>query len=185
MGSRLLRPVILSVLVLLLVAGSAPILAGAANPSSDARASGGYSDLVNYGTAWVPQSRNSFARFRPMGWGMEAKVKPVGVGNQWVHIPIPFMSVEEESPVLIEYVEFCAMSSNGAATMPTDFDLWSDGGRFESQAVTWPADNGRHCIGITLSPPVWQDSLGVSVSLHFANTADQITLYKAWARVRP
>jgi hypothetical protein len=185
MGSRTLRPVILSVLVLLLVAGSAPILAGAAGPSSDVRASEGYSDLVNYGTAWVPQSRNSFARFRPMGWGMEAKVKPVGVGDQWVHIPIPLTSVAEGSAVLIEYVEFCALSSNGAGTAPTAFHLWSDGGRFKTTTVTWPADNGRHCIGITVSPPVWKDSLGVSVSLHFANTTDQITLYKAWARVRP
>jgi len=184
MGSRRIRFAILAVLVLLLVTGSTPILAGAAD-TPDQRASEGYSDLVNYGTAWVPQSRNSFARFRPMGWGMEAKVKPVGVGDQWVHIPIPFMSVGEGSPVLIEYVEFCAMSSNGAASAPTTFHLWSDGGRFKIGPVTWPADNDRHCIGVTLSPPVWEDSLGVSVSLHFANTTDQITLYKAWARVRP
>lgn len=120
-----------------------------------------------------------------MDWGIEAKVKPVGVGDQWAHIPIPFMSVEEGSPVLIEYVEFCVMSSNGAASGPTAFYLWSDGGRLRIVPVIWPADNLRHCMGVTLSPPVWEDSLGVSVSLHFANTTDQITPYKAWARVRP
>jgi hypothetical protein len=185
MGSRTLRPAVLSVLVLLLVAGSAPILAGAAGPSSDVRASEGNTDVVAFGTAWVPQSRSRFAVWRPMGWGTEVKVKASGVGDQWVHIPLPYASVEEGTAVTLYYVEFCAKSSNGAATKPVTMDIWTDAGRLTSQSVAWAANNSRQCWGYTLAAPTWVESLGFSVKLHFASTGDMITLYKAWAHVGP
>jgi len=184
MKSRMIRPAVLAVLVLLLVSGSVPILAGASS-APDTRASEGYSDLVNYGTAWVPQYRNKFSAWRPMGWGIEAKVKAAGVGDQWVHIPIPLMSVEEGTFVKIAYVEFCAKSSNGAVTKPIRMHLRTDAGLFGDQAVVWAANNNRQCFGITLSPAVWRESLGVSVLVHFANTSDMMTFYKAWVHLVP
>ena len=187
MKSRMIRPAVLAVLLVLLVSGSVPILAGASS-APDTRASEGYSDLVGYGTSWVPQSRSKFSAWRPMGWGIEAKVKAAGVGDQWVHIPIPFMSVEEGTGMKVAYVEFCAQSSNGAATKPVRMHLRSEGGAvgiFGDQAVVWAANNNRQCFGINLSPPVWKESLGVSVLVHFANTSDMITLYKAWVHLVP
>jgi hypothetical protein len=184
MKSRMIRPAVLAVLVLLLVSGSVPILAGASS-APDTRASEGYSDLVNFGTAWVPQSRSKFSAWRPMGWGIEARVKPAGVGDQWVHIPIPFMAVEEGTAVKIAYVEFCAKSSNGGFTKPIRMHLRSEDTLFGDQAVVWAANNSRQCFHIELSPAVWQQSLGVSVLVHFASTSDMMTFYKAWVRVIP
>jgi hypothetical protein len=186
MRSRMVRPAILALLVLLLVAGSAPILAGAAGQPATERVSTGFTDVVNYGTAWVPELRGKFALWRPYGWGTEARVKAAGVGTQWVHIPLPLLSYNEGSALYVSYVEFCAKSSNGAQTRPVKLDIWADtNDRFVSQVVTWAPNNSRQCVGATLSPAVWKASLGVSVQLNFANTTDTITLYKAWAHLVP
>jgi hypothetical protein len=184
MKSRTIRPAVLAVLVVLLVSGSVPILAGASS-GTDVRASEGASDLVSYGTSWVPQYRSKFSAWRPMGWGIEAKVKAAGVGDQWVHIPIPLMSFGEGSALYISYVEFCAKSSNGAATKPITMHLRDMDSLVASEPVVWAPNNSYQCFGITLNPPVWRQSLGISVLVHFANTNDMITLYKGWARVAP
>jgi hypothetical protein len=190
MAGRLVKPAVFVLLVLMLVAGSGALLAGASPAGQSALGSTApristNTDLVAHGTAWVPEARSKFSRWVPKGWGIEAKVKAAGVGDVWVHIPIPDETVANGTVMNLVYVEFCAKSSNGAQTMPTRMDLWAFDTRFKSQAVTWPADNAIHCWGITFSPVTWQQSLGVSVLLHFANTTDQITLYKAWARVQP
>lgn len=191
MRSRILRPTILALLVLLLIAGSAPILAGADTP--DTRASTGSTDVVAYGTAWVPELKGAFgARWKTYGWGVEARVKDARApGYQWVHIPIPYIAREENSVVYLDYVEFCAKSSAGAQTKPTDLHLWEENAtaagatRFHTQTIAWPADNNTHCIGVNLNPNVYKQSLGISVRLYFANGTDTITLMKAWARVTP
>ncbi len=88
MKTRYLRPTILALLVLLVVAGSAPILAGATAPAP--RAATGFVDTVSFGTAWVPQNRLAYGnRWIYYGWGVQADVKPAHAGStQWVHIPI-------------------------------------------------------------------------------------------------
>jgi len=190
MRSKIFRPTILGLLVLLVVAGSAPILAAADNPAVGPRASEGYTDLVANGTAWVPEMRNHYQLWKWFGWGVEARLKAARApGYEWVHIPIPYISVEEGSAVKLDYVEFCARSSNGAATRPVQIDLWEDTAagatRFYSGAITWTANNNRQCFGVDINPDDWKESLGMSVQLYFANSTDKITLYKAWARVRP
>ena len=188
MRSRILRPTILALLVLLLIAGSAPILAGADTPEQ--RASSGPSDLVAFGTSWVPQLRGAFGnKWITYGWGVEAKVKPARApGYQWVHIPIPYMSVEEGTAVKLDLVQFCAKSSNGAATKPTDVHVWVDSNthatRIATQAITWASNNDKQCVTVNLAD-TWYASVGLSVALYFANANDTITLYKAWARVVP
>lgn len=191
MKSRITRPAVLAVLVVLLVSGSVPILAGASS-APDTRASEGYSDLVAYGTSWVPEVRNHFAQWKPFGWGIQAKLKAAQAPTyEWVHIPIPYMSVAEGTAVKLDLVEFCAKSSNGAATKPTDIHLWEEnvttGGstRFYTGAVTWAPNNNTQCWSVDINPNVWKQSLGISVRLYFANGNDTITLMKAWARVTP
>jgi hypothetical protein len=140
-------------------------------------------DFTNHGTAWVPQVGTSFSLFSPKGLGMLTKVKVAG--QQWVHIPMPYPSVIAGSGMYIAHVEFCAISTNGTSTRPIRWELWSNSGRFYVANITWPADNAEHCISHAFAAPVWQEDLGISVLLKFANTTDQITLRKAWVRVVP
>lgn len=189
MRTRLLRPTILALLVLLVVGGSAPILAGADTP--EPRAATGYVDTVSFGTDWVPELRGAFGNhWYYYGWGVVADVKPARAGTgQWVHIPINVLSFNEGSALKVSYVEFCAKSSNGAQVRPTHFHLWETTATgqtrfYENNSVAWPADNAWHCIGADV-PDTWRQSLGVSVRVYFGNETDTITLGKAWARLVP
>lgn len=188
MRTRFLRPVILALLVLLVVAGSAPILAGADTP--EPRTATGFVDSVSFGTAWRPELSGAFgARWKTYGWGVEARVKDARApGYQWVHIPITLLSYNEGSQLRVASVQFCARSSAGAQTKPTEIHLWEETGgapvRFHTQSISWPADNAYHCV--TADPPdSWRQSLGISVRLYFANGTDTITLGKAWAHLVP
>jgi len=79
-------------------------------------------------------------------------------------------------------------STNGAQTHPVQVDLWADAGnhasRFYTGAVTWTANNNKQCITVDV-PNAWHESLGISVRIYFASSADKMYLYKAWARVTP
>ena len=189
MRSKIFRPTILGLLVLLLVAGSAPMLASADDPGLEPRALTGPSDLVAYGNAWVPEMRNHFAQWKWFGWGMQAKLKAARApGYEWVHIPIPYISAWDGTATDLDLVQFCMRSTNGAATRPVQVDLWSDQGnhatRFYTGAVTWTANNNKQCITVDVAN-AWHESLGLSVRIYFANGDDIMYLYKAWARVRP
>lgn len=176
-------PVLLIVLVSALTAGGSPQAARAADPATDAptaRAVGTIT-LTSQGTSWVPEVRSKFSRWRPVGWGVQAKVKAAGVGDQWVHIEVPTAPFVNGYVTGVYSVQFCAQSSNGAQTRPIRVDLWDGTTRFRSEPVTWWADNAAHCWVIEISPAHWMATVGVSVLLHFANTADQITLQSAAA----
>lgn len=188
MRLRPLRPVVLTTLVLLLVAGSAPILATADETAAPAdvesRATVGATHFVAHGTGWVPERRAKFSTWLYRGWGTEIKVKAATVGqDQWVHIPIPITTYMDGTWLEISSVEFCARSSNGAQTKPVMVDLWSDT-RFKRQSITWAANNNKQCVSIPVGP-TWEESLGVSVLLDFGSSSDTITLYKAWAVLEP
>jgi len=148
---------------------------------SDARASSGDTDMVAHGTAWVAERRGKFKMFKPFGWGTKMKIK-VGPSNEWVHIPIPYMSRIENDRTWVEYVEFCGRSSNGALTKPIRLDVWNNRSRIASVTISWAANNNVQCHGISFSPKVMAQSLGLSVLLHFDSTTDNITLYKGWVR---
>ena len=107
MKHRIFRPLALVPLVLLLIVGSSAVLlaADATEPAAgtDAdteRTVTGFSDLVAYGTAWVPQQRWRFSLWRPMGWGTEVRSKAAHVGvDRWVHIPLPLITVHDSTSI--------------------------------------------------------------------------------------
>lgn len=139
-----------------------------------------WTDISVHGTMWRPENSAQFAMYKPYGWGIATKVK--AIGNQWVHIPIPYITYLEDVGQKVRYVQFCAQSSAGAATRPTALHLWTGNTRFYAGAVAWPANNNLNCWGVTFSPGVWRADLGVSVLLYYANITHTITLYKAWAQ---
>lgn len=140
------------------------------------------SDFAVHGSSWARESPSMFSSFKVMGWGTAAKVK--AAGYQWVHISIPYLTYIEDIPQYVRYVEFCAASTNGASTKPVKLDVWAHTTRISSTAISWPADNGIHCYGVTYNPAVWKQDIGVSVQLYFANSTDKITLYKAWLQTQ-
>jgi hypothetical protein len=182
---RLWFPVLMAALVSTLVAGSSPPVAKAADPTAPAaegsaipRAAGTLT-LTSQGTAWVPEVRTRFSRWRQVGWGTQAKVKAAGVGDQWVHIQVPGAPFVNGYVTGIYSAQFCASSSNGAQTRPVQIDMWNGSTRFYSAPITWWADNAEHCWVVDFSPARFTVTVGISVLLHFANTTDQITL--GWA----
>jgi len=76
-------------------------------------------------------------------------------------------------------VEFCARSSNGNRTKPTQMDIWSYGTQISTQSISWASNNNIQCFSHTFNPRVFYRDVSISVRLHFANLADQITLYRA------
>jgi len=138
----------------------------------------GRTDIAVQGTLWRPERPRQFSLFQVKGWGIETKKKVAG--DEWVHITVPLITRLENRLQKIGKVEFCAKSTNGTATKPVRIDLWANKAQFKSQVIAWPADNNYHCIAISFSPAIWKESLGISVLFHYANSADRITLYKAW-----
>lgn len=141
-----------------------------------------FTDFAIHGTAWVKEG-NTTSKFKYMGWGTEVKAK--AAGNIWVHIPIPFNTYINGVPQKVQHIEFCAKSSHGAVTKPTDFHVRTSQARVKMVYLNWPVDNYYHCGWVNFNPPVWYEDIGLSVLLHFDNTTDQITLYKAWLRTVP
>jgi len=178
-------PVLVGLLVLVLVTGSSPLVAGADNPAAPAAVENptaralGTLTLGSHGTAWVPERARQFSLWRPYGWGTAAKVKLTGIGDQWVHIQVPAASFLNGYLTGLYSAQFCARSSNGAQTKPIQIDIWNGSSRFYSAPVNWWADNAEHCWVVDFSPPKWTVTVGISVLLHFANSTDQITL--GWA----
>lgn len=176
-------------LVLMLSATSTPgasALNGAPRQSIDpqaAPANPGSTDMAMQGTMWQPQDRKSLSLFQPLGWGTAIRLKPKKPVDQWIQIGVPLITYLESTPQKVKYVEFCARSSNGASTKPVQMDLWDNDKSFGSFSIAWPADNDYHCFGHDFgAAAAWRSTLGISVKLHFANTTDIITLYKAWVR---
>jgi hypothetical protein len=179
---------ILLTVALLLVIVVPSIQAAPSNPSKLAQvevvAPAGNYDFTNHGTAWMPELPGKLDTNKPVGWGRA--ISPTLAGSYWVHIPIPFATVLAGSAMKMQYIEFCAQSSNGVGgTKPVTMDLWENAGKFLTVPVVWAANNSKQCFGYTFNPTVWHQDLGISVLLTFVNPADTITLYKAWVRVQP
>ncbi len=174
---------IVALLLLLIVQNiqAAPNLT--TDTSADLAAPAGNYDFTTHGTAWVAELPTQFDIFRPNGWGISVSSK--NAGQFWVHIPVPYPSRIADTLVKIQYVEFCAQSTNGGFSKPVTMDLWEFPGRIATIPVTWAANNNKQCFGYTFSPPVWAQDLGISLQLKFTNPAHKITLYKAWVRVAP
>jgi len=135
-------------------------------------------DFTMHGTAWVPETRFQFSLWKPWGWGTEVKAK--GAGYRWVHIPIPFTTYLADVAQKVKFVEFCAQSTNGAATKPVTLHARTTSALVGNVAIAWAANNNKQCARLNFTPSTWYEDIGVSVRLYFANATDRITLYKAW-----
>jgi hypothetical protein len=140
-----------------------------------------YTDVAAHGTMWMRESNGAFKTFSAKGWGTVTQVKAAGL--QWVHIAVPLIPYLEDSSLKIFYVEFCAQSTNGASTKPVTLDLWGHNTKFYSAAITWPAVNTIQCVGASFAAGIWEQDLGVSVRINYANATDKVTLYKAWVHM--
>jgi hypothetical protein len=155
-------------------------------PGSQVPSLGGeaiFTDMAMHGTLWTPEIRTNFALFRSYGWGTATKVKAASL--QWVHFPLSYPTYINGVSQRIQYVEFCAQSSSGFRSGPTRMDLWAHNVRFLIETFAWPPNNNINCHGHLFATPIWRQDLGISVQLGFANTADTITLFKAWMRTVP
>ena len=141
-------------------------------------------DAVMQGTGWERERSGKFRVWTRYGWGTKGKVK-VAPSYERVHWAVPLITRADGTLMKVERAEFCAKSSNGALVRPVRLHLRSNYNLFGNVAVTWPNDNLYHCAWITFNPPVWKESLGISVKLYFGNTTDSIVLLKGWARTQP
>ena len=135
------------------------------------------SSISMAGTMWQPQREAQFGQWTVYGWG--TAVKSSIAGNRWVHIGVPNVWFLENQFKSISLVQFCARSSSGNRTKPTQMDVWSYGTQISSDAITWANNNDLQCIDHTFNPRVFYRDVSISVFLHFANTTDEITLYRA------
>ncbi len=174
-------PVLVGLLVLVLVTGSSPLVAGADAPA--ARDTGAYWTEV-HGTAWVPQVRGAFSVWKPYGWGTEVGVAAAGVGDRWVHIAVPRLYIDD-APTDLYYAYFCAQSTNGAQTKPIRIDVWGGSQVVYTSPISWWGDNDQHCWTGAEFGPYTVSTVGISVLLHFANTTDRIRLRGAFATFKP
>jgi hypothetical protein len=193
---RLWVPLLVAVLALMLVAGSTLIGASASapvQPSGEdvgARSISGDFVIALPGTAWVPELRGKFALWKPVGWGTEAGVKLAGVGDQWVHMPVPLTYFMDGSFWQPAYITICARSTAPAQTRPTWVDVWSMNHftlkttRIGSTALSWPTGSGEQCASVNIPIPNDAATLNISLLLHFANTTDRITLSGVIVSVR-
>ena len=129
------------------------------------------------GTMWQPQRDTQFSQWVVYGWGTVAQSS--AAGNRWVHLGVPNIYFLENSFKNISNVEFCAKSSSGNRTKPTQLDIWSYTTQISTQSISWASNNNVQCISHDFSPDVFYRDVSISVRLHFANTTDQITLYRA------
>jgi hypothetical protein len=179
---------ILLTVALLLVIVVPSIQAAPSNPSKLAQVEGvapaGIYDFANHGTDWMPELPGQLDTNRVYGWGRA--ISPTLAGSYWVHIPMAFSTVLAGSLMKMQYVEFCAQSTNGVGgTKPIKMELWEYNGRFLTVPVVWAANNNKQCFGYIFNPTQWHQDLGISVLLTFVNQADTITMLKAWVRVQP
>lgn len=180
--------IILVVLLVVVLLASMVLVTGAApepmtDPSPRNAAPAGIYDFTTHGTGWVVEAPVQTV-LGGKGWGAEVKARSAA-GSYWVHIPVPFPTRIADSLMYVQYVQFCAASTNGASTKPVQVDLWDYGSKFYTESISWWADNAKHCWSHSFSTPVWAQDLGISVKLTFANTTDKIVLYKAWVRIAP
>lgn len=188
--SRLLFTAVPLIAAIILISLAAPAATNAIGtipvegvPQRLAPSNPGSTDIALQGTMWQPERPKQFKNWFTRGWGTELKRKPTASADQWVHIGVPLLTYLEDRPQKVTYVEFCAASSNGAATKPTEMDLWDNDQLIGTYSITWPADNAYHCFGHNFGAGNWRSALGVTVLLHFANANDLIVLYKAWASI--
>lgn len=141
-------------------------------------------DSVMQGTGWVRQRAAKFKGWRPWGWGTTSKIKSAP-SYEWVHLPVPLITRADGALMKISKAEFCARSTNGAQVKPVRLHLRSNYNLFGNVGIIWPNDTAIHCAWINFNPPVWKESLGISVQVYYGNTTDSLTLLKGWARTQP
>ena len=177
--------------ILLAVAGILALAiatSGSAAPvveaGGDSRAMTGKMDVVSPGTAWVVQRPGKVVQ-RYNSWGLKVRHKTGGYVGEWFFMPLTLPTVVDGTPMRISLVEFCAKTTNPQGVRPTLLRLNEDASMFEYSAILWPNKKTKHCHSVGFNPPVWKQTLGLSVRVQFWNNTDSITFFKAWVRVVP
>jgi len=151
-------------------------------PAEAPEAIGSFVHATNHGTAWVAERKWKFSTFAPIAWGMRSSAK--AATTEWVHIPIPIPTYIDGTQLKVNYVQFCARSTNPTQTKPITIDLFADNVRVHSSAITWPDKVTKHCHGISF-PARWMETLGLSVRVAYADASDWVVFHKAWAQLVP
>ena len=128
------------------------------------------------GTMWQPQRDTQFSQWVVYGWG--TAVRSSSAGNRWVHIGIPNTFFHDNNIEKVYMATFCAKSSRGSHTKPIQMDVWSYDSMIGTKTITWASANFIQCDTMMIPATEYRD-ISISVKLHFANTTDVITLYRA------
>ena len=185
MKHRSFLPLLLIVPVLL---GSVAFMQGSAAvpsvaPQSPNAGGGSYTDFVIHGTAWEAQSPANFSFFNRFGYGTLTRAK--AASTQLVHIPLAYTPTANLTAEFASGIQFCARSTNGAATKPVKMMAWFRDTLLWSTAIAWPADSLTHCINHNFAVIASYQDLGLSLALKFANSTDTIRLFEARLRMFP
>lgn len=175
----LIVPVLLGSVAFMQRSAIAPSVA----PQSPNAGGGSYTDFVVHGTAWQAEAPANFTVFKDFGWGTLTRAK--AASTQSVHMPLAYTPTANLTIEMASGIQFCARSSNGAATKPVKMTAWFRDAVLWSTAIAWPADNLMHCINHNFAMPASYQDLGLSLALKFANSTDTIRLYEARLRMFP
>ena len=117
------------------------------------------------------------------GWGSVMSNKNAAGGYEWAHISVPFPTYINSVAQYIMFVQFCAEADHPTRTKPTKLDLWADT-KFFSSPIVWPNSTARQCIGVSFSPAIWKESLGLSVLVSITMVPIKSPLIKPGSKFR-
>ena len=143
----------------------------------------GQTHVAVQGTDWVAERPGRFRTWKPYAWGVETRAKEAT--QQWVHIPIPTLTYVDGTPLKVMHLEFCARTSAPNKSKPVAIHIWANQSRVYTESISWPSTRSEHCHKVDFSPPVWMESVGVSVLVKYANRRNKVTLTKAWISLVP
>jgi len=138
-----------------------------------------FTGIGMYSTNWFAEADKYFKAVKRYPSG--TKFKAVAPGDFWVDLTIPVPYTIEGAVKEVDYVEFCARSSNGAKTKPKYVEVWSEEAKIANKPFIWNPNNNQQCIGVAISPAQRVFNLAVAVELKFKNTTDKIWMNGVFA----
>jgi hypothetical protein len=171
---------VLTAIVFVLALTSAGVSTAAPDdaPADAPMAVAGANHMAVQGTDWVAERPGRFLRFRPYAWGVMTRAKEAT--QQWVHIAVPTPTYIDNTQLKVAKVEFCASATQPTKSAPVAIHVWKNHVVHHKSSIVWPNTKGHHCHFVTFDPPVWMESVGISVLVKYANSKHKVTLHKAW-----
>jgi hypothetical protein len=143
----------------------------------------GQTHVAVQGTDWVAERPQKFRRWKAFAWGVETRAKEAT--QEWVHIPIPTLTFVDSTALKVMHLEFCAKTSAPKRSKPIAIHIWANQKRVYTETIVWPVTQSEYCHKVDFSPPIWMESVGVSVLVNYANRRNKVTLTKAWISLVP